>query len=303
MQLQGLVVARILHQEQRQVPPVVRLHEGVEPRPAAARVLHKGQALVHAALGQQYMGQCMVGPGLLEAQLQRMARCALGLAQQMALLIGKGQHAVEVGDIGAVRLGGQRHAQHGRGIAQVEGMVVRELERGQIARVVVDQCFQPLRGQGRVAIGPGLDGGQPLRFAVMGLRQLAAGALQKGPRLLGGLGIFGKQMERGAPGLHQWAGVLRGDVQDAQHAHLAGGKAFCKIVQVGQGGRIAADRVAIQVLLCAHALRSLAQAWGGWGQGFCGPRICSKARDSCSTPRSSKRAPAICRPMGRPAAV
>jgi hypothetical protein len=192
MQLQRFVMARILHQEQRQVPPVVRLHEGVEPRPAAARALHEGQTLVHTALGQQHMGQRMVGPGLLEAQLQRLARRALGLAQQMALLIGKGQHAVEVGDIGAVRLGRQRHAQHGGRVAQVEGMVVRELERGQIARVVLQQCFEPLRSQGRVAIGPGLDGGQPLCFALMGLRQLGAGTLQKGPRLPGGLRIFGK---------------------------------------------------------------------------------------------------------------
>jgi hypothetical protein len=36
--------------------------------------------------------------------------------------------------------------------------------------------------------------------------------------------------------------------------------------------------------------------------GRCGSRISSKARATCSTPRSSKRWPAICRPIGRPLA-
>jgi len=42
---------------------------------------------------------------------------------------------------------------------------------------------------------------------------------------------------------------------------------------------------------------------GASGHGRCGPRMRSQALAMRSTPRSSKRLPMICRPMGRPAAV
>ena len=40
--------------------------------------------------------------------------------------------------------------------------------------------------------------------------------------------------------------------------------------------------------------------FGGFGQGFCGPRIVSNAFAMPSTPRSSKRRPIICTPIGNP---
>lgn len=42
---------------------------------------------------------------------------------------------------------------------------------------------------------------------------------------------------------------------------------------------------------------------GSVGQSRCFGRIFSQARDICSTPRSSNRRPAICRPIGRPSDV
>lgn len=57
----------------------------------------------------------------------------------------------------------------------------------------------------------------------------------------------------------------------------------------------------LPVVLTAGEVRA-AQP-GGCGQGRWGGRSRSQARATRSTPMSSKRRPAICRPMGRPAAV
>ncbi len=43
--------------------------------------------------------------------------------------------------------------------------------------------------------------------------------------------------------------------------------------------------------------------FGGSGHAFCGPLACSNQREIRITPRSSKRRPAICRPIGLPSLV
>ena len=68
-----------------------------------------------------------------------MPRRLLGLRQQVALLVGKGQHAMKIRHIGQLRLGMQGQAQHSGRVAQVEGVVVRQLECGYVAWVRMHQ--------------------------------------------------------------------------------------------------------------------------------------------------------------------
>ena len=112
VQGQHFVIALLLDQEQRQVPPVVRDHEGVKARPGATDLAHEINALLHTALGQHDVGERVMRPRLLAAQGDGVARRCLCPFEEMALLPGKGRHAVQVRHVGRRRQRGQRHAQH-----------------------------------------------------------------------------------------------------------------------------------------------------------------------------------------------
>jgi len=61
----------------------------------------------------------------------------------------------------------------------------------------------------------------------------------------------------------------------------------------------------VQVALTIHDAEVVAEMpdfFGGFGQGFCGPRIVSNAFAMPSTPRSSNLRPIICTPIGNPLA-
>ncbi len=92
-----LVTARQI--EQRQVPPVVGVHEGVEAVPVALHALQEVDAFFDPALGQQHVGQGVLGPGLVGLQREGLAGGGFGVFEQVALFIGEGQQAVAVGDI------------------------------------------------------------------------------------------------------------------------------------------------------------------------------------------------------------
>ena len=103
-------------------------------------------------------GQGVVGPGLFAAHGDRFSRGGLGLPQPVALFPGEGEHAVQVGHVAGGRQRGQGHAQHVRRVACVEQVIVTELERGEIARIVARLFLVQVYGTMDVALYPGRDG-------------------------------------------------------------------------------------------------------------------------------------------------
>ena len=146
-----------LQREQGGVPPVVGEHEGVQSGPGRADRAHEVQPLLKPALGQQHMGQCVVGPGLLVAQRDGVASRRFGLRQQVALFPGEGCHAVHVGHIVTGWQGLQRQTQHAGRVAGVEQVVLAELDRGQVTRAIARLFLVQRDGAGQVAFRPGRD--------------------------------------------------------------------------------------------------------------------------------------------------
>ena len=124
----------LLDHHQRQVPPVVRQHEGIQVGPGVLHLLEKGPALRVAALGQQHMGERVMRPRLLAPAADRVVRGTLGLAEQMALLVGEGDHAVGVGEVVVVRQHRGADSQHPRRVAEIEAVVLGDLGECQVAR-------------------------------------------------------------------------------------------------------------------------------------------------------------------------
>ncbi len=126
--LQRQLVHTQVNRKQRQVPPVVGDHEGVQPGPGRAAVLHELQTLLEPTLGQHHMGQGVLGPGFALRHGQGRARGGLCLRHPMALLPGERRHAVHLRH---VRCGGQcrqRQAQHAGRIAPIETVVLAQLD-------------------------------------------------------------------------------------------------------------------------------------------------------------------------------
>ena len=81
--------------EQRHMPPVVRIHEGVAVLPGIGEAFHPGETLVHPALSLHHMGDGMVGPGISAIHLHRPASGGLGFLEAVALFVAEGDHAVD----------------------------------------------------------------------------------------------------------------------------------------------------------------------------------------------------------------
>jgi hypothetical protein len=214
------------------------------------------------------MCERVVGPGLLAAQVNGMARSGLGFAQVVALLPAKGQHAVQVGHVGRSALHGARQAQHAGRVATVEQVVLAELDGHEVAwelgRLLLVQADRGVD----VAGCPGGHGGDEAALAQRGFGGLRAG--QVGAGVGRGRGRLGEHVQRGAVGLHAGAVVLVSSLQDAHGPGFARDEAAHEVVDPVQArGVLQRDGVA-QTVDCHGA-----QLAGGCGQGRCGSRSSS----------------------------
>ena len=97
-----------------EMPEIMREHEGVELGPAVLHIIEEIDALADPALREQHMGECVVRSGLLALERDSVPRRSLRLLEEMALLIGEGQHAVHIGQVGIGLADAGRDAQHAR---------------------------------------------------------------------------------------------------------------------------------------------------------------------------------------------
>ncbi len=89
--------------------------------------------------------------------MQCAAGGAFGVGQQVALFIAEGDHAVDVGRIRAGGQGVEAHAQHAGRVAEVEEVVLADLDGGEVAGVVLRDGFAEADGGGDVSARPGGD--------------------------------------------------------------------------------------------------------------------------------------------------
>ncbi|MCY1532757.1 hypothetical protein D9M68_680460 [compost metagenome] len=257
------------------MPPVVRDHEGVEPGPGVAHAAHERQPLGQPAFGEHHVRQRMVRPRLLAAQADRTARAGLGLAQQVALLVAEGRHAVHVGHLGRGRQRREREPQHAGTVAGVEAVVLAQLHRHQVALMLARLLGMQRDGACDVAVGPGLDGGDVALLARRGARRTGAGLVEEGPRVGRGLARFGEQVQRRAVGLHDRAGIAFGQRQQVHGARLGREKAHDEVVdQREAGGVVERERI-------AEAVGGVRGSVGGHGGMVPRPRRLSSP---CETP-------------------
>ncbi len=93
VQRQRLVGAVEVDQEQREVPPVVRLHEGVAVAPGVGHRVEEGDALQHPAARFEAMGDGVMRPRIVAVERQPLARGGLGLVEAIALFEAERIHA------------------------------------------------------------------------------------------------------------------------------------------------------------------------------------------------------------------
>ena len=105
MERQRLVGSVEVDQEQREVPPVVRLHERIAVAPGVGHGTEEGDALQHAAARLQAMGDGVMRPRVVAVERQPVARRGLGLVEAIALLEAERIHAP---DEAIVRVGGEQ---------------------------------------------------------------------------------------------------------------------------------------------------------------------------------------------------
>jgi hypothetical protein len=100
------------------------------------------------------MRQRVLRPRLLGLETEGAARREFRLFEVVHLLVAKGQHALQMRIVGVLRLHRLRHPQHGRCIAAVEGEVLVELDRGEIARPAPDDLCANSLHAGNVTGNP-----------------------------------------------------------------------------------------------------------------------------------------------------
>ena len=269
VQRQYLLSLAQLQREQSQVPPVVGQHERVQPGPGGACRLHEVKPLLQAALGQQHMGQRMVGPGLPVQHGDGSPRRRLGRLQQVALLPGKGCHAVHVRHICAGAQPVQGQTQHAGGIACIEQVVLAELDRCEVAREFLGLLLVQVDGLRQVARCPGAHCGHKTTFSGADglISQSSLGPRDEGRSIRPGLTGLGKQVQRRAAGLYQRAAVGLGHLQDIDHPCLTSDQALNKVVHRLQAGRgIQRDHIAQAVALHGWC------CWFGSGRRWPRPR-------------------------------
>jgi hypothetical protein len=81
---------------------------------------------------QEHVRQGVLRPGFLAAHRKRRARLELGLVEEVALLVTKCLHAVDVGNIGVRGADLQGNTQHFGSIAAIEFEILMRLDDGEI---------------------------------------------------------------------------------------------------------------------------------------------------------------------------
>ena len=141
-----------------------------------AQLLQEGMAFDQPALREQHVRQRVVRPGLLAPHGHGLPRGCFGLLEKMALLPGKGKHAVQEGDVGRGRQRRERHAQHAGRVAAIEQVVVAQLERSQVAREGARLLLVQRDRARDVAVYPGRDRGDEALLTRRGARGTGEGA-------------------------------------------------------------------------------------------------------------------------------
>ena len=247
------------------------------------------------------------GPRPLAGSGERLAAYRFGLRVQVALFQAERVHAQHVGLQRVVFRPLGQHAGNTRTqlarVATVKIEQVRAQQRQQVARVLAQQRLPRGARIAPAARQAQLGGGKMALLAGVRVHHQRPRRVEIGAclRHQGGFGQGQQEV-----GLHQAreapteVGVDRGvEVGDwvAVERHQAPQSAF----GVGQCfGRAGADGAVARVV---HVRRRRVQCTEGSGQARCAGRKCSQARATCNTPRSSKRWPMICRPIGKPLAV
>ena len=139
-----------------ELPPVVRLHEGVQAHPAAGAA-HEIEA-PGRALGEHHVGQCVLAQGSRGCSASARAAPGLGPAAAGWAIVpwAKAAMPCNLGHLGRRGQRRQHDAQHARAVAAVEQVVLGELDAGQIARAA---CSGSSDGLVEVTAHPGGDGG------------------------------------------------------------------------------------------------------------------------------------------------
>ena len=170
--------------EQRFMPPVVGVHEGVEISPGALRLGQKFDPLADAAGRQHDVGEGVLCPRLLLLELERAAGRGLGLLQLVHLLVAKGEHAVEMRIVGVRRFGALRDREHRGRVAAVEAEILVELYRREVAWELLDDGLAERLHRRDVVGDPALELVQQQRLARIGVG--CPGSLQIDPGPLPG---------------------------------------------------------------------------------------------------------------------
>ena len=209
---------------------------------------------------------------------------------------------MDVSHFRRVRQGGQGHAQHAGCIALVKQVVLAQFERRQVARKILRLLLVQGHGAWNIAVDPGRHRRHEDLLARAGGRCLAQCLVDKRARVYPTGWRLGKHVQGSAIRLHYGAVLGVGNRQDVDRTRFAGDKSFNEVIQRSQAGRVfQMDRVAQAVAQhTAYQCDTVNAAPGGSGQGLCVSRSSSNARATCNTPKSSKRCPAICSPIGRP---
>ncbi|NNJ15693.1 hypothetical protein CSV86_010825 [Pseudomonas putida CSV86] len=216
--------------EQRQVPPVVGVHEGVQAFPVPADLLQEGDAFLDPACGEHHVGQGVLGPGLVGLDRQGLARAGFGLFQQVALLVGEGQHGVALGNLRGRGDGLEGDAQQGRPVAAVEFDVLGQLGGEQVAGIGVEKLLAQAQDPVQVIVDPGVQQSQVERGPGVG-RGDRSGALPVFPGQQRAFGRFAEHQQD--PG--------QGVAQCRLRMAIGGG-------QDGFGARMVADETADEVV-------------------------------------------------------
>ena len=181
------------------------------------------------------MRQGMLSPRFLVLHFQGTTGGALGIFEQMALLITECQHSVRVGNVG---IGGhhfQNRPQHGRRIAAIEFQVLMNLGDDQIAGKPVRQFVtQPHRG-GYVVGDPGTQHRDVELLSSARLRRATLGSIQIPTGMLCGSRCLQQHPQHAGVDLSHAAIRIRGGrLEHPLGARLIGKKSFNEIIHDAQ---------------------------------------------------------------------
>ena len=234
-----------------------------------------------------------------------MASCAArsASAEQMALLVGEGDHAVGVGEVVVVRQHRGAEAQHPRRVAEIEAVVLGDLGECQVAREMRGRMRAECERARDVAVGPGAGGRDGESLALGRVRGGGLGAGEIGTRARRPLRALQEQPRDRRVGVGQRAvGVGVGRADHLGGARLVGEEPLDEGIDAGERRRVAGGHdIAAPVPIIrasrlaaapAAARRGLTASGGG---GTMRAGVSRTARPPCRA-RCRRRSGTECRP-------